>query len=237
MSDFPTRDDAEFGYSVSKTVLGAIPFIGGAAQEVLEKAIGDPLRKRQESWMADLGLELAALVARVDGITAEGLANHPQFVSAAARATQDALLTHSATKRDALRNTVLNVAAGVKLDDVLVGAFMDYLERFSEPHIKLLALLRDPMGDRAYADAARNVYAGSIHGVVTLAHPDLAAQPDLLDRLYSDLSREGLIGGSLKAMMTGSGIQNSQTTSIGNAFLDFISPPNVLATASDDVSG
>jgi len=228
VSQFPTRDESEFGYSVSKVALGAIPFIGGAAQEILEKAIGDPLRKRQEAWMAELGVALAALVERVDGVTAEKLSEVPNFVSAAARATQDALLAHSSLKREALRNTVLNVANGVKLDDVLVGSFMTYIERFSDAHLKLLALLRSPMADADYAAEARNVYMGSIYGVVTKSHPDLAAQPDLLDRLYGDLSREGLVGGSFKAMMSGGGLQNPQTTPIGNAFLDFIAPPAEL---------
>jgi len=224
----PTRDDAEFGYSAAKIALGVIPLVGGAAQELLEKAIGDPLRRRQEAWFEDLGWALNALTERVDGVSAESLAADPVFVSAAARATQDALLTHSEVKRDALRNTVLNVAVGVKLDEALVGAFMSYIERFSEAHLKLLALLRDPMADDAYAREARSVHAGSIHGVVTKSHPDLAAQPELLDRLYADLSREGLVDGSFKAMMTGHGVQSSQTTSIGRAFLDFITAPSEL---------
>ncbi|MBX9576099.1 MAG: hypothetical protein K2X07_10720 [Caulobacteraceae bacterium] len=224
----PTRDDAEFGYGVAKIVLGAIPVVGGAAQELLEKAVGDPLRRRQETWLAELGQALNALVERVEGISAEALAEDPAFVSAAARATQDALLTHSERKRDALRNTVLNVAVGVKLDDVLVGAFMSYIKRFSDGHLKLLALLREPMADDAYAAEARNTYAGSIYGVVSKSHPDIATQPELLDRLYADLSSEGLLG-SFKAIMTGGGLQTSQTTAIGNAFSDFISEPRVEA--------
>lgn len=222
----PMRDDAEFGYSAAKIALGAIPLVGGAVQELLEKAIGDPLRRRQEAWMSELGGALKTLSERIDGVSAEKLAMDPVFVSAAARATQDALLTHSELKRDALRNTVLNVAAGVRLDDVLVGAFMSYIERYSEGHLKLLALLRDPMSDAAYAGEARNVYAGSIHGVIAKSHPDLSAQPELLDRLYADLSNEGLVDGSFKAMMTGGGLQNTQTTAIGNAFLDFITAPS-----------
>ena len=226
---FPTNDERSFGYSAAKIALGALPAIGGLAQEFLEKAIGDPLRKRQEAWFADLGRELAALSEKVEGLSPEALAEDSAFVTAAAQATQEALRTHSELKREALRNTVLNVAAGVKLDDVLIGSFMGYISRFSEAHLKLLALLRDPMGDPAYAREAAEVSMGSIHGVITSAHPDLATHPDLLDRLQDDLSREGLIGGSLKAIMTGGGIRASQTTAIGNAFLDFIAPPRPIA--------
>lgn len=71
---------------------------------------------------------------------------------------------------------------------------------------------------------------GSVHGVIVKSHPDLAAQPELLDRLNSDLEREGLVSGGLKAMMTGNGVQSSRTTAIGNAFLDFITAPAELQT-------
>lgn len=226
----PTRDGGEFGYSVMKVALGAIPMAGGAAQEILEKAVGDPLRRRQEAWAAELGAALNLLIERVEGITPESLAEDPIFVSAAAKATQEALLSHGERKREALRNTVLNVAAGVRLDEVLSGAFMDYIARFSEGHLKLLALMRAPMSDAAYAREASSVYMGSVHGVIVKSHPDLAAQPELLDRLNSDLEREGLISGGLKAMMTGNGVQSSRTTAIGNAFLDFITAPVELQT-------
>jgi hypothetical protein len=225
---FPTNDERSFGYSVAKVALGAVPIVGGAAQEFLDKAVGDPLRKRQEVWLAELGNGLAALSERVHGLSPERLADDPAFVTAAAQATQDALRTHSEIKREALKNTVLNVAAGVRLDDVLLGSFIEYINRFSEAHLKLLALLRDPMSDAAYAREAQNVSMGSVHGIVARAHPDIASQPDLLDRLHGDLSREGLAQGSFKAMMTGGGLRNPQTTAIGNAFLDFIAPPEPL---------
>ena len=133
--------------------------------------------------------------------------------------------THSQAKIGALRNIVLNTAAGVKLDEALLGSFLGYVERFSEAHLKLLALMANPMADAAYAAGAKNVYMGSVQGVVAAAHPDLSASPRVLDRLYDDLSREGPLGGSPKALCSASGVQSPQTTPYGNAFLDFIRAP------------
>lgn len=222
---FPRSEDGEFGYTAAKLALGTVPGLGPLAQEVLEKAVGNPLRRRQETWFASLGEALSALVDRVEGLSAEALAEDEVFVSTVAQATQQAIATHSQVKREALRNIVLNTALGVKLDDVLLGSFLGYVERFSEAHLKLLALMADPMADAAYAAQARNVYMGSVQGVVHEAHPDLSAATGVLDRLYDDLTREGLLGGSLKAMCSASGLQQPQTTAYGNAFLEFIRAP------------
>ncbi|MDR7117405.1 hypothetical protein [Caulobacter sp. BE254] len=225
---FPTGDEREFGYGVAKVTLGAIPGVGGVAQELLDKMIGSPLRRRQEAWFAELGLALADLTARVEGLDPETLARDEAFVSTVARATQMALASHGQVKREALRNVVLNTAAGVRLDEVLLGAFLSYVERFSEGHLKLLALLADPMADPAYAKEARSIaFGGSIHGIIAKTHPDLGQSPALLDRLYADLAREDLVGGSFKAMMTGGGLQSPQTTEYGLAFIDFIRAPQV----------
>lgn len=224
---FPENDDREFGYAVAKVTLGALPAVGGLAQEFLDRAVGSPLRRRQEEWMAELGLSLAALSAKVDGMTPDRLSEDPEFVSAVARATNDALQTHSKVKREALRNTVLNMAAGVRLDEVLIGSFMGYIERFSDAHLKLLSILRDPMRHSEYREASASIMAGSISGVIASAYPDLGADADLLSRVHADLEKEGLVNGSFKTVMSGAGLQSPQTTPIGNAFLDFISAPNV----------
>ncbi len=225
LEPFPTGDDREFGYGVAKVTLGAIPGIGGAAQELLDKLVGSPLRRRQEEWFAALARGFAELAASVEGLNPETLAKDEVFVSTVARATQLALATHGEAKREALRNVVLNTAAGVRLDEALLGSFLSYVERFSEGHLKLLALLADPMADPAYAVAAKKVYMGSVHGVVVESHPDLAQPAAVLDRLYEDLQREDLLGGSFKAMMSASGVQSPQTTEYGRAFLDFIRTP------------
>lgn len=65
------------------------------------------------------------------------------------------------------------------------------------------------MADEAYAAAARDVYAGSIHGVVSKSHPDLAARPELLDRLHSDLSDEGLVWEPLRTVLSISDLSRS----------------------------
>ena len=174
-------------------------------------------------WLRSISSALSA--ARVDGLSPDKLGEDSEFVSAVARATSDAMQTHSKVKREALKNTVLNVAAGVRLDDVLVGSFMSYIERFSEAHLKLLALLRDPMRNEAYREASASIMTGSLSHLVARACPDLAADTDLLDRVHDDLLRERLVNGSFKAMVSGAGLQAPRTTPFGNAFLDFISSP------------
>lgn len=227
LGSFPENDPREIGYGVAKVTLGFVPGLGGAAQELLDKVVGAPLQKRREAWFKALGEAFVELSEKVSTFDPDALAQDEAFVSTVARATQQSMATHSQIKRAALRNIVLNAALKVRLDEVLLGSFLDYVERFSEAHLKLLALLDAPMSDPAYAAAAQKVYMGSIHGVIVESHPDLAQPSELLDRLYGDLSREDLVNGSFKALMSASGVQNPQTTAIGKAFLDFIRAPDV----------
>ena len=223
---FPTDDDREFGYGVAKLTLGAIPGLGPAAQELLEKVVGNPLRRRQEAWFASLAAALADLADRVEGFDPDALAQDEVFVSTVARATQLALAAHGQGRREALRNIVRNAAGPVRLDEALLGTFLSYVERFSESHLKLLALLGDPMADPAYALHARGVsLGGSVHGVIQSAHPDLAQSSDILDRLHEDLAREGLVNSGFKAMVSAGGLQSPQVTATGAAFLKFIVEP------------
>ena len=223
---FPTDDEREFGYVMAKLTLGAVPGVGPAAQELLEKAVGNPLRRRQEAWFASLAAALEDLAAKVEGFDPEVLAQDEVFVSTVARATQLALATHGQTRREALRNIVLNTAGQVRLDEAMLGTFLSYVERFSEAHLKLLTLLGDPMADPGYARKARSIsLGGSVHGLIQSVHPDLAQSEELLDRLHEDLLREGLVNKGFKDMTSADGLQSPKVTAAGAAFLNFIRQP------------
>ena len=225
---FPTKAPGEWAYSVAKLSVGAVPTVGPIAQELLDKLVGDPLKRRQDAWFAEIGSVLARVAERVDGFSTETLAQDEAFVSVIAKTTQLALSTHSRNKREALRNIVANVAAGVRLDDILQGAFLANVERFSEAHLKLLALMEDPMTDPAYAAAADSFYmAASVLGALEQSHSELTANPEALSRIWSDLVRETLVNDSLQVMMTPQGIKSPQITDLGRAFLRFIRDPDV----------
>lgn len=222
---FPTSDDREFGYGVAKFSLGAIPGLGPAAQEILEKLVGNPLRRRQEDWFRVLAEELHRLDDQVGGISLDKLSEDEVFISIVAEATQQAMRTHNASKRAALRNVVLNAAAGVRLNEALVGAFLSFVERFSEAHIKLLTILRDLGKDEAYLRSIQNVTMGSVRQSLLQAHPDLDDASGIFSHIYEDLIREKLTNDSISVTMSGQGLREPQITDRGRAFLKFIEEP------------
>ncbi|WFU40085.1 hypothetical protein QA640_38685 [Bradyrhizobium sp. CB82] len=59
--DFPEEGLGRFGYSVAKVNLAAVPFVGDVLQEALERAVGEPLMKRQEEWFKEIGKGLQDL--------------------------------------------------------------------------------------------------------------------------------------------------------------------------------
>lgn len=225
---FPVRAEGEIGYRVSRAALASIPTIGAVAQELMTAFVQDPVERRRVEWWEGLAADVVDLTARVEAIDPAELAKDEAFVTLSIRAAEIASRTHQAGKRDALRNVVLNAALGVRLDEALNATFLGYVERFSDAHLRLLTLMADPQADPAYmARAANNL--GSIHAALLAAHPEWCNPPGMLERLYDDLGREGLLeSGSLKVMMSSNGLISGRATAIGATFLDFIKKPEEL---------
>ena len=118
MGDTEKRTDAltptggDWAHTISKGALSAIPAVGGPAAELLAAIIVPPLARRRDEWIRALADGLHVLEARVEGFTIAGLAENEAFVSTVMQATTVAVRTHQQEKREALRNAVLNVAAG-----------------------------------------------------------------------------------------------------------------------------
>lgn len=231
LPEFPKKDDRQFGYRVARSAIAGADALltGGIASaallEIVDSAIGAPLEKRRLEWFVELGRGFEELRCRVNGFDPGRLGDDPEFVSAVAEATSIAMRTHREEKRRALRNAVLNIAAGFKVDEILRGAFMGYVDRFSPLHLKVLRLLAAPQESAEMVAAAKGIMAGSQHGIVEAAVPELKDQPQLLDRIVADLAREDLAEGSLKALGSASSLLAKRTTASGDAFLAFIAEP------------
>lgn len=198
-----------------------MPYLGGALQEVLDAAIGLPLEKRRAEWLKSIGEALQELCDRIDGLTPEALGDNEEFVSVVATATEIALRNHQVEKLEALRNIVINTAAGFTIDDVLRNIFMDLVDRFSPLHIVVLRLHHSPASSPAIVASAKTLMAGSFSHLLKTALPNF--KDSVLDQVDTDLVAAGLIDGGTKAMGTGQGLMASHTTERGKAFVRFIS--------------
>ena len=219
------------GHDAAIGTLGAaasfvIPLSGPIVQALLKKCVQAPLEVRRAAWFNLIGEGLRELQDRFEGFDPDRLAANEEFVSTVAETTRIAMASHRAEKLEALRNVVLNVAAGVHLDDVLQGAFLGYVDRFSGLHLRVLKMLSNPAAVPAMAARAENLMTGSLGVLFEAALPELGANNTLLGRVITDLNQEGLTeGAKLNTMMTGSGLLEKRTSQFGDSFLQFITSP------------
>jgi len=217
---FPAKDERDLGYRVARTTVGAVPYLGGSFQELLDIAIGMPSAKRQEEWYKSLGEILNEVCIRVDGLTPQMLSQNEEFQTVVATATEIALRNHREEKLQALRNIVKNTAEGFQIDEVLRNHFLSLIDRFAPVHIVVLRLHDNPASSPQIFARAKGLTMGSFRILLKAALP--ACSDALLDQVEQDLAAERLITVST-VTMTVQGLMASHSTPRGKAFLEFIS--------------
>jgi hypothetical protein len=220
----PKRTGGDTAHTVVKAALSAVPVVGGPAAEAFAALVLPPLERRREEWMQSVGQGLDELrkQAKVDF---GKLRDDEEFLDTVLQATQAALRTHQDEKVTALRNAVLNTARGQTPGDSLRQMFVRCVDEFTEWHLRILKLFRDPAG--WYVTSGRNppnLYSGGLSSILEDAYPELRGRRAFYDLVWQDLFQRGLVNtGGLHTMMTGTGLMAARTTDFGNQFLAFIS--------------
>ena len=210
----PKKTGGDAAHAVAKAGLSAIPIAGGAAAELFQYVVQPPLEKRRERWMADVGEKLRDLEA--NGLKLEDLQGNQQFVSAVMHASQVALRTHQESKRRALRNAILNVATGQAPDETLQHLFLEFVDAFTELHLRILKLFQAPTPPPSMS-------MGGLSHVLEHNMPELQGHQELYKQLWRDLYSRGLVTtDSLGGTISGSGLAAKRTTQMGDQFLTFI---------------
>jgi hypothetical protein len=216
LPDEPTLGD--YGHAVIKAGLSAIPVLGGGAVELFSLLFAAPLAERRDVWLQTVVEDLDALSRKVAGGSLESLAANPEFVSALMKATQVALCTHQQEKITALRNAVLNVAAGAAPEDDLQSIFLNLIDTLSPIHLRLFKQF-------------------GLKTAVLIRDAPNWLKSDVCSQAAKDLLDRGLLGplGSLvpdrnQLVIGDNGYYKfyAATTTLGNQFLSFILSPLAL---------
>ena len=214
----PKRSAGDVAHAITKAGLSIVPVVGGPAVELFQYVIQAPLEKRREEWMARIGEGISKLVS--EGPNLEALRDNEQFVSVVMQATQIAVRTHQQEKLEMLRNAVLNVATGKSTDESLQTMFLNFVDVFTEWHVRMLRFAQAPPGNR-------DAMMGGLSHVLEGAFPELRGQREFYDSVWHDLFQRGLINtDSLHVTMTGAGLVAKRTTGHGDKFLAFITAAN-----------
>lgn len=222
----PKSSGGDVAYAIVKAGLGSIPVAGAAAAELLGLVVVPPLERRRNQWMAEVGEALRQLEER-KGIDIESLRDNDQFIDAAIEATQIAIRTSNAEKKEALRNALLNAALPNPPEETVQKMFLSFIDTLTVWHIKLLGLFDNPPRFIEKNNVRfGNITMGSMSHLLEAAFPELRGKRDLYDLVWKDLYSRALVNTEgLHTMMTGGGITAQRTTALGRDFMAFIKNP------------
>lgn len=218
MPELPKDTKGDVVHALAKAGLSLIPFAGGPAVELFQLLVQPPLEKRRTEWMQAVGEKLQQL--ENNGLNLEGLQTNEQFVSAVMHATQAAMRTHVAAKREALRNAILNVATGQAPDETVQHLLLTFVDDLTEMHLRILKVFHAPVPPQGLS-------MGGLSNVLEHCIPELRNRRDIYDQLWKDLYSRGLVNtDGLHVTMSGSGLASRRTTGLGEALLQFTAEPN-----------
>jgi len=187
------------------------------------------LGKRRDEWFEELRLRLNDLAAKVGGMSIQSLAHNEEFVSVVLQATQSAVKTHQRKKIEALRNAVLNVAAGKAPVFEKQAIFLQYVDRFEPLHLELLGFMEAPKQFGATWQSTTAVYT-----VISNVFPSLAGQFQLVNLAVVDLQAAGFIAANLDNAMALAPGFDKWVTFLGEEFLKFIREPELTISTEED---
>jgi hypothetical protein len=195
--------------------------------ELLTNIITPALQIRKQEWANNIGQKLKDL-EESHSLQLEDLSSNQQFIDTVLQSTNYAIKTSDLDKIEIFKNVIINAALGDTPNQTLTQIFLNLIDSFTTWHIKILKLFDNPTEwFNVNNKSLPNYAAASLTSVITGAFPELGAENELLDLIWSDINRAGLTNTSgIRTTMTGSGLLAERTTKLGKQFLDFISTKN-----------
>jgi hypothetical protein len=182
-----------------------------AAAEFLRLVLVPPMGKRRDEWLQGLYDRLHAVEQCVAGFRIDALVDNEAFISAALQASQAAIRTHERQKLEALRNAVVNVAAGRSADADTTTFFLALVDNFSSTHLELLK------------------YFGNRSGFPNDRRRQFEDRRSITDPMVLDLNARGLLEDHRPFVARNRESSNPEVngawavSTLGNKFLQFIS--------------
>ena len=227
MAQPPKRSPDDYIHTFARSLISAIPVVGGAGAELFSMVIAPPIEKRRDEWMNDIAERLTRLEELYEEFSVQSLANNEVFITTVLHATTVAIRTHQVEKLEMLRNAVLNAALGIDVEDSIQLMVLRLVDDLTPWHLKFLKYLDAP---RSYGEAKGIKYptwsSGGPSSVIEHTFTELKGQRAFYDQLGNELNARGLISSPRFHMtMTAGGMFQSFTTEFGRSFLTFVEDP------------
>jgi hypothetical protein len=221
----------DYLHAGTKAALSSVPMAGNFLSEIFSLVVTQPSEKRKENILAMIDERLNKLAEKVQNFNIEDLSKNEVFLSVVLQASNIALRTHVLDKKAALLNAITNAALSIGIEDSLQQMFLNFIDDFTEWHLRILLLMDDPQKHLELNGKNLDVGMGSVTTLINTVFPELSGNKEFLQQLFNDLSNRGLLsisGSILSGTMTSSGILSPRTTQMGKQFLRYISEPHVI---------
>jgi hypothetical protein len=226
--EVPKSGLQDYALTTVKAALQAVPVVGSVAAELLGGLVAEPVSKRRDQFMQEVADGLSKLEEKVEGFDIGQLSKNDAFVTAVMTSVQSVGRTHSKEKRAALRNAVLNSAIENSVDDNVQAMFLDFVDRLTPLHLKLLIFFESPrIHYREQNPSAQyDPLNAGIGFVITSTFPELKNKVGILEPILQDLQNRSLMQKlDINLMMTFDGLLEPRITQTGKQFLKFIKSP------------
>lgn len=120
-----------------------------------------PYDRRLQRWKEDVSAALISLL-HSRGRTLDDLKTNDEFQTILIQASQAAFRTHQQEKITALRNAVVNTAAGINISTDLKQLFVRYVDELTPSHITLLRFLCENETKFAQIDSYETLFQAFI---------------------------------------------------------------------------
>lgn len=228
MSDDPTtpsRSGKDIAVAFTKAAVAGIPYAGGPLVELLNLLLKPTLDARRDAFLSDLSSRLQVLEHEGHIRRADLQQNEP-FADIVLQASLAALRTRSQSKRDALRNAVLNAVLPSAPEIDLQELFIGFVDAFFPWHLAILGRLAQDPGDEQPNHYAASRVTLSVGSLLEESFPDLRGKPSVYKHFLADLQARGLIESNPRSdALADLPWALLRFTPMGRAFLAFISEP------------
>ena len=179
---------ADHIHSAISVMTSVVP--GGS--ELFNLLVDKPINARRDQWIIELEKRLRFLESH--GLKINDLQNNDEFISAVLYASYIAIRNHSEEKRKALLNAITNIALKTNIDETKEKMFLNYIDDFTDWHLKILWYFENQK--QRFADANKAIRLQHKAGISVYFHEFLSENKlnlELVKLILNDLNTKGLL--------------------------------------------
>lgn len=216
----------DYLHATTKAGIALTPILGGGMSELFS-LVSPPLEKRKNEWLKKIAQELDDLKYKIDDFNVEKLFENEIFISNFLRASQLAITIHQKERLKALKNTVINSALEINIDENEQMLFINLIESMTDWHIKTICYFEDPMIQFKKKGIEPKEYVmGSPMDTFLTYYPELSNKEESVNFIITNLYNMGILTtNNLNTSMSKKGVYEPRLTKFGQNFLDFIREP------------